>query len=127
VTHPTAISPLQAKIVQTALGIITSHERAERLRRLDNSLRLSSDLEARAFTIKGQLSPVVPVVLSETSAGRRMTKAALARGALVNPAEHPQVSRRNVRWPVLVMEDDTHAQIDRMVTIAAAARKKIAT
>jgi glycine C-acetyltransferase len=124
--HSAAMAPVQCEIVQAALGIIRSREGAERRRRLlDNSLRLSSDLEARAFTVKGQPSAIVPVVLGETGVARKMTRAALAAGALVNLAEHPQVSRRNARWQLLVMADHPHPPIDRMVGIAVAAREQV--
>jgi len=62
--------------------------------------------------------------LREAGAARRITRAALAAGALVDLVEHPAVSRGGSRWPLRVMADHTAAHVDRMVEIAVAAREQ---
>jgi glycine C-acetyltransferase len=54
-----------------------------------------------------------------------MTRAVLARGALVNLVEHPAISRRSGRWRLQVMVDHTEAHVDKMVAVAVAAREQL--
>ncbi len=119
-----ALSPLQAAIALAGLGIVASAEGAQRRRRLAANIeRLRASLQARAFQVLGEASAVVPVLLGEHALARRLTRAAIAAGALVDLIEHPAVSRGGSRWPLMVMADHTAAQIDTMVEIAVAARE----
>ncbi len=119
-----ALPPMQAAIALAALGIVTSAEGAQRRRRLAaNVERLRAGLHARAFQTSGEAGAVVPVLLGEACAARRITRAAIAGGALVDLVEHPAVSRGGSRWPLRVMADHSADQVDRMVAIAVAARE----
>jgi glycine C-acetyltransferase len=125
-TFSNALSPVQAATVLAALDIIRSAEGAQRRRRLmANIQRLRTGLEARAFTLLGQPSAIVPVNLGSLSHARLMTRAVLARGALVNLVEHPAISRRSGRWRLQVMADHTEAHVDKMVAVAVAAREQL--
>ena len=118
-----ALSPVQAAVIDAALGVIRSREGAKRRRRLmGHATRLREALAARAFRVLGEPAPIVPVWLGPCGAARRMTRAALAGGALVNLVEHPLVGRQNARWRLQLMADHTSAQIDRLVEITVAAR-----
>jgi glycine C-acetyltransferase len=120
-----ALSPVQAAIALAAIGIVASAEGAQRRRRLAaNVARLREGLLARAFQLPGEAGPVVPVLLGEAGLARRITRAALAAGALVDLVEHPAVSRGGSRWPLRVLADHTAAHVDRMVEIAVAAREQ---
>ena len=125
-TFSNALSPVQAATVLAALDIVRSPEGAQRRRLMANVLRLREGLTARAFSVRGQPSAIVPVELGSLAEARRMTRAALRLGALVNLVEHPAVSRSTARWRLQVMADHEPAQIDRMVEIAVAAREQVA-
>lgn len=126
-TFSNALSPVQAATVLAAIDIIRSAEGAQRRRRLMvNVQRLRGGLEARAFTVLGQPSAIVPVDLGSLAQARLMTRAALAGGALVNLVEHPAVSRRSGRWRLQVMADHTAEHVDRMVEVAVQAREAVA-
>ena len=120
----TALSAVQASVAHAALDLIRSAEGAQRRRRLmANLLHLRAGLEARAFELGGQPSPVVPMLIGPGAMARRMTRDAFARGALVNLVEHPAVARTAARWRLQVVADHSAAQVDRMVAIAVAARE----
>lgn len=120
----TALSAMQAAVAHAALDLVRSAEGAQRRRRLmANILRLRAGLEARAFELGGQPSPVVPMLIGAGAMARRMTRDALARGALVNLVEHPAVARTAARWQLQVMADHAAAHVDAMVAIAVAARE----
>jgi glycine C-acetyltransferase len=122
-----ALSPVQAAAVNAALDIVRSREGAERRNRLmRNVVRLREALLSRAFSVLGQPGPIVPVSLGGIACARLLTRAVLARGALINMVEHPAVPRQNSRWRLQVMADHSHQQIDQLVSIAAEARESIA-
>lgn len=123
--HATAFSPVQACIVIAAMDVLRSAEGAQRRRRLmANVLQLRQGLSARAFTVPGRPSGIVPVEIGSIADARRLTRATLARGGLVELVEHPEVARFNARWRLHVMADHTEAHIDRMIGIAVAAREE---
>ncbi len=122
-TFSNALSPVQAAIVLAAFDVVDSAEgQARRDRLLSNIARLRAGLDASGFTVLGQPSAIVPVLLGDNALARLMTRHALAGGALVNLVEHPAVARNGCRWRLQVMAEHTEAQIDRMVAIAGAAR-----
>ncbi len=123
--HATAFSPVQACIVLAAMDLLRSAEGAQRRRRLmANAMQLRQGLAARAFTVPGRPSGIVPVEIGSIADARRLTRAATARGGLVELVEHPEVPRFSARWRLHVMADHTEAQIDRMIAIAVAAREE---
>jgi glycine C-acetyltransferase len=121
-----ALSPVQAAVVNAALDVVRSREGAERRSRLmHNIMRLREALTARAFCILGRPSAIIPVWLGGIAQTRLLTRATLAGGALVNMVEHPAVARQNSRWRLQVMADHSAWQIDQFVSIAVAAREKV--
>lgn len=121
-----AMSPVQASAVLAALRIVRGREGAARRRRLmENVLRLRAGLAAAGFEVLGQPSAIVPVRLGDAGTARRMTRAALAAGGLVNLVEHPAVSRNNSRWRLQVMADHTAEHVDRLIEVAVGARQSV--
>lgn len=118
-----ALSPVQAGIVLAALDIVEGPEGGERRARLmGNSMRLRCGLEAAGFTLLGQPSAIVPVILGDNAFSRLATRYALAAGSIVNLVEHPAVSRNSCRWRLQMMADHTDGQIDLLLAIAGRAR-----
>lgn len=127
-TFSNALSPVQAAIVLAAFDVVDSEEgQARRDRLMQNVLRLRAGLTAAGFSVLGQPSAIVPVLLGEAALSRLMTRHALTGGALVNLVEHPAVPRNSCRWRLQVMADHRDEQIDRMVAIACAAREAAET
>lgn len=122
-TFTNALSPVQAAVVLKAIDIIDSPEGAMRRDRLmANIMRMRNGLQARGFTILGEPSAIVPVVLGPNALSRLITRHALAHGAVVNLVEYPAVSRNTCRWRIQVMADHTAEQIDSFIQIAVDAR-----
>ena len=82
-----------------------------------NVRRLRQGIGDSGFTLLGQPSPIVPVVLGEVAKARRMTAHAIEHGALVNLVEFPAVSRNSSRWRLQVMADHEAWHIDRLVEV----------
>jgi glycine C-acetyltransferase len=121
-----ALSPLQAAVVNAALDVVKSREGAQRRRRLmQNVLRLRDALQARAFQVLGRPSGVVPVAFEGVAEARLMTRAVLGRGALVTLVEHPALGRQHARWRLQVTADHQDQHIDQLVGIAVAARESM--
>lgn len=126
-TFSNGLSPVQAAIVLAALEIVTSPEGAERRHRLlANVHRLREGLKEQGFTVLGEPSAIVPVILGDASISRLATRHAFEAGALVNLVEHPAVSLNTCRWRLQVMADHSAAEIDEMIRIAIDARAKAA-
>jgi glycine C-acetyltransferase len=122
----TTISPIQAAVALAAFDIVRSAEGARRRGRLmDNVLRLRVGLAARAFTIVGQPSGIVPVIFADNAEARSMTREVFNCGALVNLVEHPAALRTAPRWCLLPTADHSSEQIDQFIDIAVAAREDI--
>ena len=122
-TFTNALSPIQAAVVLAAIDVITSPEGAARRDRLmANILRMRNGMQAEGFTILGQPSAIVPVVLGPNDLSRLITRYALTHGAVVNLVEYPAVSRNTCRWRIQIMADHTADQIDRFIQIAVEAR-----
>ena len=122
-TFTNALSPIQAAIVLAAISIITSPEGSARRERLmANILRMRNGLQAEGFTVLGQPSAIVPVVIGPNDLSRLITRHAQTHGAVVNLVEYPAVSRNTCRWRIQVMADHTPEQIDRFIQIAVDAR-----
>ena len=123
-----ALSPVQAAIVLAAFDVVGSFEgEARRQRLMRNILRLREGLMTAGFQVKGEPSPIVPVLLGDPALARLITRYAIEAGALVNLIEAPAVSRNSNRWRLQVMADHTPGQIDRMIEIAGQAREKAHT
>lgn len=122
-TFTNALSPVQAAVVLRAIDIIDSPEGAMRRDRLmANIMRMRNGLQARGFTVLGEPSAIVPVVLGSNALSRLITRHALSHGAVVNLVEYPAVSRNTCRWRIQVMADHTAEQIDSFIQIAVDAR-----
>lgn len=122
-TFTNALSPIQAAVVLKAIDIIDSPEGAMRRDRLmANIMRMRNGLQARGFTILGEPSAIVPVVLGSNALSRLITRHALSHGAVVNLVEYPAVSHNTCRWRIQVMADHTAEQIDSFIQIAVDAR-----
>ncbi|MDU0338660.1 aminotransferase class I/II-fold pyridoxal phosphate-dependent enzyme [Bosea rubneri] len=122
-TFTNAMTPIQAAVSDAALSIIDSQEGNERRARLLANTRLLRDgLSAEGFTVMGQPSAIVPVVLGNASISRPMTKYAAEQGGIVNLVEFPAVARNACRWRMQVMADHTDKHVRSMVEIAVSAR-----
>jgi 7-keto-8-aminopelargonate synthetase-like enzyme len=120
-----AISPMQAAAAVAAFDIMLSAEGVRRRRQLfANATSLRDGLTARAFTVCGHASGVVPLPFADNAEARLMTREALRLGALVNLDEPPCVSGKP-RWRLHVTADHASEQIEKMVAIAAAAREHV--
>ena len=121
-----ALTPVQASVIDAALSVARSPEGAKRRRILmRNAKRLREGLAACAFRVWGEPSPIVPVWAGPTDRARLITGAVLRAGALVNLTEYPVVPIGASRWRLQVMSAHTPAQIDRVVAIVAAARREV--
>ena len=122
-TFTNAMTPIQAAVIDAALSIIDSQEGNERRARLLANTRLLRDgLSAEGFTVMGQPSAIVPVVLGNASISRLMTKYAAEQGGIVNLVEFPAVARNACRWRMQVMAEHTDKHDRSMVEIAVSAR-----
>jgi len=117
--------PLQAAVIDAALSIVDSQEGDERRARLlANTTLLRDGLVAEGFSVMGQPSAIVPVVLGNASISRLMTRYAAKEGGIVNLVEFPAVARNACRWRMQVMADHTERHIRSMVEIADSARER---
>ena len=124
-TFTNAIGPVSAAIAEACLQIVQGSEGATRRARLaENALHLRAGLADSGFTLLGQPSAIIPVVLGEVAAARQMTAHAIESGALVNLVEFPAVSRNSSRWRLQVMADHEPWHIDRLVEVAKAGRSE---
>jgi glycine C-acetyltransferase len=124
-TFTNAMTQLQASIVLASLDIIQSEEGAERrARMMNNSLRMREGLKSADFDVLGRPSAIVPMLIGDVLLARLMTRYAVEMGAIVNLVEHPAVAKNACRWRLQVMADHTDEQIDRLVEIALASKKK---
>lgn len=123
-TFTNSISPIAVNIVRRALSIACSEE-GENLRRqlMSNAIRLRDGLTSAGFSVLGQPSAIVPVLLGSLEMSRVMTKHALKLGAIVNLVEYPAVSKNASRWRLQAMAHHTHEQIDSFVEIACTSRE----
>lgn len=124
-TFTNAMTPIQAAIIDAALSIIDSQEGDERRARLlANTTLLRGGLAVEGFTVMGQPSAIVPVILGNASISRLMTKYAAEEGGIVNLVEYPAVARNACRWRMQVMADHTESHIRSMVDVAVSAREQ---
>jgi len=122
-TFSNALSPVQAAIVLAALEIVEAPEGADRRARLmGNVLHMRHGLAARGFSVLGQPSAIVPVVLGDNAVSRLMTHYAGRLGGIVNLVEFPAVARNGCRWRIQLMADHTIEHIDRFLHLADRAR-----
>lgn len=124
-TFTNAMTPIQAAVIDAALSVVESPEGEDRRARLlANATMLRDGLAAEGFTVMGQPSAIVPIVLGNASISRLMTKYAAEEGGIVNLVEFPAVARNASRWRMQVMAAHTEAHIRSMVEVAISAREK---
>lgn len=124
-TFTNALSPVQAAVVQACLDIIGSEEGDVRRKKLmTNIIHMRESLDEAGFSLLGEPSAIVPVVLGNNAISRVMTREILDAGALVNLVEYPAVARNACRWRLQVMTDHTPSQIDQFVELAILARER---
>lgn len=125
-TYSSALPAAHAAAALAAFAIVDSAEgTARRAALAANAAAVRQALTAAGFTLLGRPGPIVPVVLGPLAQARRLTRAALAAGALVNLIEHPAVSRNACRWRLQVNAAHTPAQIGRLQAAAVAARDAV--
>lgn len=119
------LSPVQLATVLAAFDTVVSFEGAARRQRLiRNAILLREGLRMAGFTVLGEPSATVPVLLGPPALSRLMTRLAREAGVLVDLAEPPRVARQACRWTLQVAADHTPAQMRRMVGIASQARDR---
>jgi 7-keto-8-aminopelargonate synthetase-like enzyme len=117
------LSPVQAAVVDAAMAIVASGEgEVLRQRLAANSAELRHGLTVARFTVFGDPSPIVPVLLGQPARSRRMTLAMLEAGVFVNLVEFPNVPRQQARWCLHVMAGHGPADIDDLIDKAIWAR-----
>ncbi|WP_147324521.1 hypothetical protein [Shinella sp. WSJ-2] len=82
----------------------------------------SSALVAEKFTVLGNPSAIVPVIVGNSGDARRITNAMITGGAIVNLVEAPAVAKNQSRWRLQVMADHNHEDILSFVNTAVASR-----
>lgn len=108
-----AMSPVQAAVVQAAIEVVDSGEGARRRARLQaNTRHLRDGLRSMGMEVMGDPSPIVPVVVGDTSLARLLYRGLAARGAVVNLAEYPAVARHAARLRLQVMSDHQAEHIE---------------
>jgi glycine C-acetyltransferase len=124
-TFTNAMTPIQAAVIDAALSVVDSAEGEERRARLQVSATMLRDgLADEGFSVMGQPSAIVPVVLGNASISRLMTRYAAEQGGIVNLVEFPAVARNACRWRMQLMADHTKQHILSMVEIAVSARAR---
>lgn len=124
-TFTNAMTPIQAAVIDAALSIVDSQEGdARRARLLANTMQLRDGLAAEGFSVMGQPSAIVPVILGNASISRLMTKYAAEEGGIVNLVEFPAVARNACRWRMQVMADHMENHIRSVIEIAISARAR---
>lgn len=124
-TFTNAMTPIQAAVIDAALSIVGSQEGdARRARLLANTMQLRDGLAAEGFSVMGQPSAIVPVILGNASISRLMTKYAAEEGGIVNLVEFPAVARNACRWRMQVMADHMENHIRSVIEIAISARAR---
>ena len=127
-TFTNAMTPIQASVVLETLKLVQSREgERRRVRMLENATRLRHALESEGFTVLGQPSAIVPVIVGDSGLARRMTNEMISMGAIVNLVEAPAVAKNQSRWRLQVMADHTDEDIAEFVKIAVAARAALTT
>lgn len=123
-TFSNALSPVQAAIVRTTLGIVASPEgEALRLSMMGNVTALRNGLTKASFDVYGAPSPIVAV----KTGGEALTRIVgnhLARiGLVANMVEYPAVSRNQARFRLQVMAKHTRAHVEGAVMAMDLARR----
>ena len=107
--------------LRAAFEIMVSFEGAARRQRLIRQAGLLREaLEAAGFTVPGEPSPILPVLLGPPPLARLMTRHARAAGARLHLMERP--GAQPCHWVLQLRADHTPAQLRRMAEIAREAR-----
>lgn len=108
--------------LRAAFEIMVSFEGAARRQRLIRQAGLLREaLEAAGFTVPGEPSPILPVLLGPPPLARLMTRHARAAGARLHLMERP--GAQPCHWVLQLRADHTPAQLRRMAEIAGEARE----
>lgn len=125
-TFTNAMTPIQANVVLAALSVVRSSEgEVRRSKMMSNAVKLRTALEAEKFTVLGNPSAIVPVVVGDSGGARKLTNAMIMGGAIVNLVEAPAVAKNQSRWRLQVMADHDDDAIQAFVQIAVSSRKMI--
>ena len=118
------ITAAEASAALTALGILDSPEGTtllERLRRLTR--RLESHLTALKYEVIPGEHPIVPLMLRDTGETRRLVAALFDGGILATGLAYPVVPRGDEEIRLQVNADHTPGDLDKVVSVLAAARR----
>ena len=117
-TFTNAISPIAAAIVRRAMEVIQSPEGQTRRERLMcNIVLLRQQLNDLGYTVLGNPSPIVPVVIGDARRSRIVVRETMGKGALVNLVEYPAVAKNACRLRLQVMADHNAEHIQNFVRI----------
>ncbi len=112
----TAISPIQCAIVLEALRIAFSEEGSQLRSRLkENYEAARTEFLRRGFTLDGQPSAIIPVVIGADKLARLMGRALRQRGIHSNLAEFPVVPRNRAIFRFIVSSMHTPEFLVRVI------------
>jgi glycine C-acetyltransferase len=110
-TFSTGLSPVQAAVALCGLQIVQSPQgMARRQRLMKSALAMRAALVEAGFTLLGQPSAIVPVLMGGVARSRLMARFLVEQGVLVNLVEHPAVSRNasRLRLQLMASHEATH-------------------
>ncbi len=118
------ITPSEAAAALAALKILDSPEGVGLLDRLkDLTYRMEANLGALGYEIIPGEHPIVPLMLRDTEATRRLVAALFEGGVLATGLAYPVVPRGDEEIRLQVNADHTVADIDHVLSVLAAARR----
>ncbi len=121
-TFTNAISPVQCAIIGSCLDVIEADEgRDLREKLMSNSLHMRQRMAETNFTVLGQPSAIIPVLLGDSALSRLANHYAYNEGAITNLVEYPAVRKNACRWRIQMMARHDKGQIDKFVQIACGA------
>jgi glycine C-acetyltransferase len=106
------------QIVQSPEGM------ARRLRLMKSALAMRAALVEAGFTVLGQPSAIVPVLMGGVARSRLMARFLVEQGVLVNLVEHPAVSRNASRLRLQLMASHEAAHIRTCVAAVQEAARQ---
>jgi len=132
-TFSTGPSPIQMSVALKGIEMAQSSEGQQRRRQVMRSAQeVRSLLVARGFTVLGQPSAIVPVLMGGVARSRLMARFMVEQGVLVNLVEHPAVSRNasRLRLQLMASHEPAHLQacvdaVSQAATLADAQLQRI--
>jgi glycine C-acetyltransferase len=123
-TFSTGPSPIQTSVALKAIEIVQSSEGLARRRQVANLANaLRQTVSDMGFTVLGQPSAMVPVLVGGIARSRLAARFMVERGALVNLVEHPAVARNASRLRLQLMAShESH----HLMACAAALQQAVA-